>query len=72
MTTKHEIKTCPRCGAAFECRANRASRCACSSVVIPEAVLDRLQADYSDCLCVDCLRTLVAKATEGASRPLKG
>ncbi|MCG6896684.1 MAG: cysteine-rich CWC family protein [Thiocapsa sp.] len=59
MVTKHELKVCPRCGATFECKANRPSQCACAAILIPERVLDELQLRYSDCLCVRCLVEIV-------------
>ncbi|WP_414718610.1 cysteine-rich CWC family protein [Thiocapsa sp.] len=52
---KHESKTCPRCGAEFECKANRAERCGCLSVVLTTEALDYLGERYRDCLCVACL-----------------
>lgn len=54
--SKHEIKTCPRCGASFECKANRVERCDCLDVVLSVQALEYLSEHYSDCLCVACLR----------------
>ncbi|EGV16765.1 cysteine-rich CWC family protein [Thiocapsa marina] len=52
---KHEIKTCPRCGSSFECKANRVERCGCLSVVLSAEALEYLGDRYGDCLCVACL-----------------
>ncbi|MBK1644568.1 hypothetical protein CKO25_07880 [Thiocapsa imhoffii] len=52
---KHELKQCPRCGAIFECKANRVERCACLSVTLTDAALEYLGDHYEDCLCVACL-----------------
>ncbi|NCA70692.1 MAG: hypothetical protein EOM91_11415 [Sphingobacteriia bacterium] len=55
---KHEIKTCPRCGRAFTCKANRVERCDCLAVALTSTALDHLSTHYQDCLCVDCLESI--------------
>lgn len=60
MQTKHEIKQCPRCGRAFECKVNNPLHCQCMAVTLTVAQLESLQEQYEDCLCVDCLRLLAA------------
>jgi hypothetical protein len=57
---KHELKTCPRCGRTFECKANNPVRCNCALVELDEERLDAMQRRYSDCLCLDCLRAIAA------------
>ncbi|TVQ84713.1 MAG: hypothetical protein EA400_17190 [Chromatiaceae bacterium] len=57
---KHEQKTCPRCGAAFECKVNNPVHCQCAGIDLSERLLDRLAATWSDCLCAACLRHLAA------------
>jgi hypothetical protein len=64
---KHEIKTCPRCGGSFECKANRVERCDCLDVVLSTPALEYLSEHYQDCLCVACLRgveRLIGEGTE--------
>jgi hypothetical protein len=52
---KHEIKVCPRCGAQFQCKANRVERCDCLAVSLSAEALEWLSERYEDCLCVTCL-----------------
>jgi hypothetical protein len=52
---KHEVKTCPRCGSPFQCKANRVERCDCLGVSLSTEALEYLSEHYDDCLCVACL-----------------
>lgn len=56
ILTKHEVKLCPRCGAAFECKVNNPMHCQCAHIVLSSDQLEALQARYDDCLCADCLQ----------------
>jgi hypothetical protein len=58
--TKHEIKTCPRCGQAFECKANNPVYCDCARVQLTENALLAIECRYRDCLCLTCLTALAA------------
>ncbi len=60
--TRNAIKTCPRCGATFECTLNNPSHCGCASVELREDVLLAIARRYTDCLCVACLREMEAGA----------
>ena len=51
---------CARCGGPFHCGANDAGPCACSTLVLPPALLHELQQRYRGCLCLGCLRALAA------------
>lgn len=55
---KHEMKTCPRCGSIFECKANRVERCGCIGVALTAEALEYLGDRYRDCLCVACLEQI--------------
>jgi hypothetical protein len=55
---KHEMKTCPRCGSSFECKANRVERCGCLGVALTAEALEYLGDRYRDCLCVACLEQI--------------
>ncbi len=48
-----ETKTCPECGAKFECTHD--ANCWCMSFVIPEDNLEIIKQKYSSCLCPKCL-----------------
>jgi hypothetical protein len=52
---KHEIKNCPRCQAAFECKAGDIAHCQCYHTQVPDHVQDLIAKKYSDCLCRQCL-----------------
>ena len=47
-----EQKSCPRCGAGFECRSGG---CWCDNVPLSPETLARLDQTYVDCLCPSCL-----------------
>ncbi len=55
---KHEFKTCPRCGAGFECKAGNILQCQCYGVVLTEPIKQQIENEYRDCLCRACLETL--------------
>lgn len=49
-------KTCSKCQNDFVCNALDIQNCPCSSILLEEKTLKKLQAAYSDCLCQDCLK----------------
>lgn len=51
---------CPRCGEAFHCGMHDPAPCPCSTLTLPPALLARLKARYTGCLCLRCLATLAA------------
>ena len=51
---------CPRCGGSFHCGANDAAPCACGTVQLDDAALADLRIRYTGCLCLACLREVVA------------
>ncbi|HRG25947.1 MAG TPA: cysteine-rich CWC family protein [Chitinophagaceae bacterium] len=55
---KHEYKTCPRCGAGFECKAGSILQCQCYGIVLPPVVQQQIELDYRECLCRSCLEIL--------------
>ena len=55
------IKTCPRCGGTFTCKAEDKWHCQCAQVRLSKETLSYLSAHYSDCLCANCLRELEQK-----------
>lgn len=58
INIKHELKTCPRCGAGFECKAGTILQCQCYGIVLSPAVQQRIEKDFRDCLCRSCLEIL--------------
>ena len=50
---------CPRCGGGFECGVN-AGHCACFGIRLTDTLRAELAAQYSGCLCLPCLRELIA------------
>jgi hypothetical protein len=51
---------CPRCGGGFHCGINDAEPCACSTLQLDAAMLAELRSRYAGCLCLACLRQIVA------------
>lgn len=54
----HETKYCPRCAAAFECKAGSIAQCQCSDIQLNAEQRLFLEQNYSDCLCRNCLLQL--------------
>jgi hypothetical protein len=64
---------CPRCGGAFHCGMHDAAPCACTGIQLDAALLQRLRAQYSGCLCLSCLRALAqGEPLAAASRESPG
>jgi len=61
-------KTCPRCGATFECM--HSADCWCAAIILNEKMRRELAARYSDCLCKDCLLAVAQAAdSDSTGRP---
>ncbi|MCS6989997.1 MAG: cysteine-rich CWC family protein [Chloroherpetonaceae bacterium] len=58
---KGKLKSCPRCGARFECGADEVWLCQCAAVPLSEAERNFVAQRYCDCLCANCLRELKAE-----------
>jgi len=58
-TIKQMTKTCPRCGKTFECV--HSVDCWCVKVKLTDTTKAHLKANYSDCLCKDCLEEINGK-----------
>ncbi len=48
-------KACPSCGARFDCAAGG---CWCDDVPVTDSMRTALRANYADCLCPACLRSV--------------
>ena len=55
---KHEEKICEKCGVAFECKVGDIANCQCSQVKLSDAVQLFLANNFSDCLCLNCLKEI--------------
>ncbi len=53
--SNHEEKQCPRCKAAFECKAGSIAFCQCSSIALSAEEREYIKAEYDVCLCLACL-----------------
>jgi hypothetical protein len=53
--TQSEEKNCPRCAAAFVCKAGDITNCQCSGLKISAATQAFLAKTYYACLCKNCL-----------------
>jgi len=58
---------CPRCGGGFECGA-QAGDCACNGIRLTDSLRAQLAAQYSGCLCLPCLRELIAGEAQHDAR----
>lgn len=52
---KHEVKLCPRCTQAFECKSAHITQCSCSQLSMSQEQRAFIEDRYSDCLCRQCL-----------------
>ena len=50
-------ENCPRCGQPFRCGAQDA-HCDCFDLQLTPELREQIARDYSDCLCVACLKAL--------------
>jgi len=55
---RHETKSCPRCKAAFECKAGSIVQCQCFGIELSIEQRAYIDQRYSDCLCRNCLKDL--------------
>jgi len=55
-------KTCPRCGAGFECL--HAPGCWCTDYTLLPEKLNRLKQEFDNCLCPQCLALYASKIKE--------
>lgn len=57
MHIRHMNKTCPRCGATFECLHDtpRMMQCHCVGIHLTPGQLQWLKNHYNGCLCHECL-----------------
>lgn len=53
---KIEIKICPKCGSKFECNNQNILKCGCAKIPLNNYTRQLISAQYSDCLCVSCLK----------------
>lgn len=58
MMCLHEIKSCQRCNAAFECKPGSITQCQCFEVQLTTEQRAYLEQRYHDCLCKNCLMQL--------------
>ena len=45
---QHEIKTCPRCNQAFECKAGDIYHCQCREISLSDGEMAFLEGRYDD------------------------
>lgn len=54
----HEVKACPRCNYAFECKAGDITQCQCYGIQLSLEERAFIEDRYKDCLCANCLLQL--------------
>ena len=55
---QHEEKNCPRCNKLFECKCGSIDLCQCSTITLPDRLSKQLRNEFTDCLCIQCLREI--------------
>jgi Cysteine-rich CWC len=58
---KHEEKICAKCDVAFECKVVDIANCECSQIKLSDVAQLFLAENFSDCLCLNCLKAIVEK-----------
>ena len=59
----HEIKNCPACGNAFECKAGSIAQCDCTKILLTQNEKNFIEKKYTDCLCLKCLQKIKESST---------
>lgn len=59
-----KTKKCPKCGNSFVCNNQNISICACMEVPLDHVTRQKIAEQYNDCLCISCLKELVAETNE--------
>ena len=54
----HETKPCPRCKRNFECKVGNIAECQCCQIQLSYEERVFIESKYTDCLCLQCLKTL--------------
>jgi ribosomal protein S27AE len=49
-------KICPRCGSKLICRHKNIQLCDCRTIELSEKARLEISNNYSDCLCLKCLK----------------
>jgi len=55
---EHENKICPRCQAAFQCKPGDIVHCQCYTAQLNDAARILLAQEFTDCLCINCLKAI--------------
>lgn len=55
-----ETKYCPRCQTPFECRVGNIPQCQCNGIRLTAEDKAFIAANYTDCLCRNCLLAITA------------
>ncbi|WP_177225891.1 cysteine-rich CWC family protein [Arsenicibacter rosenii] len=50
--------TCPRCGEPVSCGVSAIGHCPCAGIVLTEPERAYIRSQFTDCLCITCLKTL--------------
>lgn len=56
---KNMTKKCPRCNDTFDCQHN--ANCWCSRYSLSDKLKSYLKDNYSDCICENCMKELIAR-----------
>lgn len=60
-----EMKCCPRCAIAFECKRSAIAQCQCNGISINFEEQAYISKQFDDCLCLACIKALRAEFYTG-------
>jgi hypothetical protein len=61
MENKDQHTNCPNCQSKFICKPGELQHCFCSSLAIPDKILNYMRRKFTSCLCSKCIHELIAK-----------
>jgi hypothetical protein len=64
---KHEMKKCPRCSTAFECKVGSVLLCQCTGIEFTDEEKSFIAKNYNDCLCRNCLLSIKQSFVKNAT-----
>ncbi len=59
MEKKDQFIYCPSCANPFICKANDIKNCFCTSLTIPDKILNYMRSKFKSCLCSNCIIELI-------------
>jgi hypothetical protein len=61
MEKQDQHTLCPNCRGEFICKPGELENCFCSSIIIPDKILNYMKTKFKTCLCGKCINDLIAR-----------